>query len=49
MRLGLADALAELVADKYSSLYHDFEAAQGVMKELLFTNPAEVHSIPVTQ
>lgn len=47
MRLGVADALAELVADKYSSLYHDFEAAQGILKELLFTNPAEVHSIPV--
>lgn len=47
MRLGVADALAELVADKYSSLHHDFDAAQAVMRELLFTNPAEVHSIPV--
>lgn len=48
LRLGVADALAQLVADKYSNLYHDFDAAQGVMRELLFTNPAEVHSIPVT-
>ena len=47
MRLGIADALSELVADKYSSLYLDFEAAQAVMTELLLTNPAEVHSIPL--
>jgi len=46
-RLAIADALAELVADKYSSLYHDFDAAAGVMKELLYTNPAAVHSIPI--
>jgi hypothetical protein len=46
MRLGIADALTELVSDKYCSLYHDFDAAAGVMKELLFTNPAEVHYIP---
>jgi hypothetical protein len=46
MRLGIADALAELVSDKYSSLYHDYDAAQAVMTELLFTNPAEVHYIP---
>jgi phosphoglycolate phosphatase-like HAD superfamily hydrolase len=47
MRLGVADALAELVADRYSSMYNDFDAAAGVMKELLFTNPAAVHYIPV--
>jgi hypothetical protein len=47
LRLGVADALAELVADQYSSLYHDFEAAGKVMKELLFTNPAAVHYIPI--
>lgn len=46
MRLGVADALAELVADPYSSLYHDFDAARNVMTELFFTNPAAVHSIP---
>jgi hypothetical protein len=47
LRLGVADALAELVADRYSSLYQDFDAAEGLMKELLFTNPAAVHGIPV--
>jgi len=47
LRLGVADALTPLVADRYSSLYHDFDAAEGVMKELLFTNPAAVHGIPV--
>ncbi|HEV2392974.1 MAG TPA: hypothetical protein VG146_11505 [Verrucomicrobiae bacterium] len=47
MRLGIADALAELVSDRYSSLYGKFDAAAAVMKELLFTNPAAVHDIPV--
>jgi hypothetical protein len=47
LRLGIADALAELVSDKYSSLYHDFDAAAGVMKEMLLTNPAAVHGIPI--
>ncbi len=47
-RLAIADALAELVGDRYSSLYHDFDKAAEVMKELLFTNPAAVHNIPVT-
>lgn len=46
-RLAVADALAELVADRYSTMFHDFDAAQKVMKELLFDNPAAVHSIPV--
>ncbi|HTL18864.1 MAG TPA: hypothetical protein VL793_16625 [Patescibacteria group bacterium] len=48
MRLAVADALADLVSDKYSNLYRDFEAAQQVMTELLFNNPAQVHSIPVS-
>jgi hypothetical protein len=47
MRLGIADALAELVSDRYSSLYHDFDAAGDVMRELLLTNPAEVHYLPL--
>jgi hypothetical protein len=47
LRLGVADALAELVADRYSTLFNDFDAAAGVMKELLYTNPAAVHYIPV--
>jgi hypothetical protein len=47
LRLGIADALTELLADKYSSLHLDFEAAQAVMTELLLTNPAAVHSIPL--
>jgi hypothetical protein len=47
LRLGVADALAELVADRYSSMYEDFDAAGEVMHELLFSNPAAVHSIPV--
>jgi len=45
----VADALTELVADRYSSLYGDFDGAAAVMKELLFTNPAAVHGIPVTE
>ncbi len=47
LRLGIADALAELVADRHSTLYHDFDAAEVVLKELLFTNPAAVHGIPL--
>ena len=46
-RLGIADALAELVSDKYSTMYHDFDAAAAVMKQLLYNNPAEVHSLPL--
>jgi hypothetical protein len=46
-RLGIADALTELVADRYSTLYLDFDAAATVMKELLFTNPAAVHCLPI--
>ena len=49
VRLAVADALAHLVADRYSMLYHDFDAAENVMKELLFDNPAAVHSIPIGQ
>jgi hypothetical protein len=48
LRLAVADALTELVSDKYSSLYQDFDAAQEVLRELLFTNPAAVHSIPLS-
>ena len=47
LRLAIADALTELVADRYSTLYHDFDAAHGVMKELLCNNPAAVHGIPL--
>ncbi|HZR16890.1 MAG TPA: hypothetical protein VFE51_06140 [Verrucomicrobiae bacterium] len=47
LRLGVADALTDLVSDKYSSLYAHFEGAQQVMTALLLTNPAQVHSIPV--
>lgn len=48
LRLGVADALAELVADPWSTLHHDFDAAEQVLRELLFINPAAVHSIPVS-
>lgn len=47
LRLGIADALTELVADRYSSLSLDFEAAQSILTRLLLTNPAAVHSIPI--
>lgn len=47
VRLGVADALAELVADRYSPLHNDFDAAAAVMKEFFFTNPAAVHGIPI--
>ncbi len=47
MRLGVAEALADLVADPYSTLYGDVVSASGVMRELLLTNPAEAHHIPV--
>jgi hypothetical protein len=46
-RLAVADALTDLVSDRYSSLHHDFEGAQRVMTELLLINPAQVHSIPL--
>ena len=49
MRLGIADALTELVADPYSNLYNDFDAAGDIMKTLLYTNPAAVHSIPIEE
>jgi hypothetical protein len=48
LRLAIADALTELVCDKYSRLYQDFDAAQEILREMLFTNPAAVHSIPLT-
>lgn len=47
LRLGIADALAELVADPYSSMHQDFDAAQDVLTDLLLKNPAGVHSIPL--
>ena len=46
MRLGVADALAQLVDDPYSALHGDFDAAGGVIRELLHDNPAAVHHIP---
>lgn len=46
-RLAIADALTGLVADKYSALYLDFDGAAGLMKRLLFDNPAAVHGLPV--
>jgi len=47
VRLAIADALTELVADRHSSLHLDFDGAAGVMKQLLFDNPAAVHGLPV--
>lgn len=47
LRRGVADALTELVADRTSDLYLDFDAAAALMHDLLFTNPAAVHGIPV--
>ena len=47
MRLAVADALTDLVSDRYSSLHQDFDGAQRVMTELLLINPAQVHSIPL--
>jgi len=49
MRLGVADALTELVADRASRLYLDFDAAAALMKDLLLTNPAAVHGIPLDE
>ncbi|HLH53349.1 MAG TPA: hypothetical protein VKY92_07015 [Verrucomicrobiae bacterium] len=49
LRLGVADALTELVSDPYSSMYQDFDAAQAVLTDLLFNNPAAVHSIPLDE
>lgn len=47
LRLAVSDALAELVTDRHSSLYHDFDEAGRVVRELLYTNPAAIHSIPL--
>jgi hypothetical protein len=37
----------ELVDDRYSTLHGDLDGAAEVMEELLFRNPARVHSIPI--
>ena len=47
MRLALADALAALVEDESSVMHGDFQAVGEVAREMLFTNPAAVHHIPV--
>ena len=47
MRLALADALTVLVDDESSVMHGDFEAVGEVAREMLFTNPAAVHHIPV--
>lgn len=49
LRLGVADALAELVSDRHSSLHGDLDAAAGIMKRMLYTNPAAIHSIPLSE
>ena len=46
LRLAVADALALLVDDRYSTLYQDFDAARGVAEKILFENPSAVHHIP---
>ena len=48
LRLAVADALALLVEDEYSAMHGDFDAARQVATEILLTNPAAVHHIPVT-
>lgn len=48
-RLAIADALFEIVSDEHSALYLDFDGAAGIMKELLFKNPADVHYLPVAE
>jgi len=47
MRLALADALTALVEDENSVMHGDFHAVGEVAREMLFTNPAAVHHIPV--
>jgi hypothetical protein len=47
MRLALADALTVLVDDESSVMHGDFQAVGEVAREMLFTNPAAVHHIPV--
>ncbi len=47
LRLGVVDALASLVDDEHSSLYRDHTGAVNVMREILHTNPAAVHHIPL--
>jgi hypothetical protein len=47
LRLAVADALATFVTDPFSSLHNDVEAAAGIMREMLYTNPAAVHSMPL--
>jgi len=47
LRLAVVDAIAPLVDDEMSALHGDFDAARRLMQDLLFTNPAAVHHIPV--
>ena len=49
MRLGVAEALAEMVADPYSTLHNDIPAASAVLREMLLENPAAVHHIPTAK
>jgi hypothetical protein len=46
LRLGVTDALAELVCDPYSTLHRDVDGAVAVAEEILFRNPCAVHHIP---
>jgi len=47
LRLAIADALTALVEDENSVMHGDFDAVGEVAKEMLFTNPAAVHHIPL--
>jgi hypothetical protein len=49
LRLAVADALSLLIEDEYSTMYHDFEAAREVAREILFLNPCSAHHIPVEE
>jgi hypothetical protein len=46
LRLAVADALALLVDDRYSTLYQDFDTAGVVAQQILFDNPSAVHHMP---
>jgi len=47
LRLALADALTDLVEDEESVMHGDLDAVREIAGEMLFSNPAAIHHIPV--
>jgi len=48
LRIAIADALHGFIRDPNSALFNKFDAAAELVQDLLLTNPASVHHIPIT-